>query len=278
MSASTLQNYENDATSPTVDFLVRFASAVGVTPGWILDGAAEGAAGDGAAPTGRPGGDQIVGNDTEASLPPSDPNGLLRPLSASPAYADRFTLTVYTHVEASAGDGLFGWEPSDDDDVVEVDHSKRVFAELLGFWPPDDMRGVRVRGDSMRRARGGIVDGQIVLYRPVGSAADVEDGARYVLTVSEGEESRVLVKRVQLLTGGGLRLIADNPGVGVRDEVLVPSRDGLVNKETGQSVHLQFLGVVVWPDDHADEAAVRAVGRTLDHLIARGYLPAPPSA
>ena len=254
----TIQNYEADKSSPTVDFVVQVAERLGVAPAWIVDGV------------------HLDASDTGASPQRAETGALARRLPQE--YADTFTLTVYTHVEASAGGGLYGYEPSAED-AIEVDRSKQLFAELLGFWPPDDMRGVRVRGASMNRAFGGIVDGQIVLYRPVLGPDDVADGARHVLTVSEGEDSRVLVKRVQLIMGGGVRLSADNGAANIVDEILVPDGDGgLKNRFTGETVHVNFLGRVVWPTETVDLATAEVVASTLETLVARGYLspPEPP--
>ena len=97
-----------------------------------------------------------------------------------------------------------------------------------------------------------------------------------MLTVSEGEDSRVLVKRVQLFSGGGLKLISDNPASGVEDEILIPDgQGGLMHQLTRQPAHIQFVGRVVWPDEFADENAIRLVGQTIDSLMHRGYLPLP---
>ena len=261
VSASTVQNYEKDETSPTADLLIKAADLLGVSPAWLLLG--EG--GEGA---------QSVGTDIKPSPIRAETGALTRALPG--AYADTFKLTVYTHVEASAGDGLYGYEPSAED-AIEVDRSKQLFAELMGFWPPDDMRGVRVRGGSMNRPYGGIIDGQIVLYRPVHGPDDVADGARHVLTVSEGEDSRVLVKRVQLIMGGGVRLSADNASANVVDEILVPDGDGgLVNRITGAPVYINFLGRVIWPTETVDLATAEVVAQTLETLVSRGFL-APPS-
>ena len=262
VSLRTVQNYETDSSSPTVSYVLGVAERLGVSPSWIVEG--PDSAGDGV---------QSVASDTRLSPPSRE----VRPLSRAlpPEYADIFTLTVYTHVEASAGFGLYGFEPSAED-AIEVDRSKRLFAELLGFWPPDDMRGVRARGVSMRKAFGGIIDGQIILYRPVHGPDDVTDGERHVLTVSEGEDSRVLVKRVQLLMGGGVRLSADNANSNVVDEILVPDGDGgLKNRFTGEPVYLNVLGKVIWPTESVDLATAEVVAQTLEALVSRGYLPAP---
>lgn len=256
-SDTSIQNYETGKSEPPASLLLRVAKETGRSVDWLLTGAG---------PT-----TNILADDTARSYAPRE-----RVSELPPEFSETFTLTIYTHVEASAGDGLFGTEPYAGD-LIEVERVKRLFAELLGFWPPDDMRGIRVRGVSMNRAYGGIIDGQIVLYRPVSSAAEVEDGARHVLTVSEGEDSRVLVKRVQLLMGGGVRLSADNASASVVDEVLVPAdapeADGLVNRETGQPVHLTILGRVIWPTETVDLATAEVVAQTLEALIGRGYLP-----
>ena len=152
-----------------------------------------------------------------------------------------------------------------------------MFCDLLGFYPPPDMDAVRVRGHSGRRPAGSIEDGQLVLYVPVRGPDDVIDGRRYVLTVSEGDTSRLLVKRVQMPLGGGLRVFADNASAGVPDQLLVPDGEGgLVNHETGQPVHVQFVGRVVWPDETISDQVRSVVSSTLDAFVQRGYFATSP--
>ena len=261
VSHRTLQNCEKGIHSPTVEFVGQAAEVFDVDVMTLFRGVT--------------GDTKHIANDELASQGAGDPPALA-PRSLPAPYSETFRLTVYTHVQASAGGGLYGWEPTGGEDAMEVDESKKLFADLLGFWPEDELRGVRVKGTSMRRKYGGIEDGQVVLYLPTRSADDVVDGARHVLTVSEGEDSRVLVKRVQLFTGGGLKLMADNPAAGVEDEVLVPDGEGgLVHALTRQPAHIQFVGRVVWPDEYADESAIRLVGQTIDQFVARGFLTAP---
>lgn len=265
--ATSIKNYESGKNMPPALHIAEVARELGVDLRWLLAGR------------------QDVDPDMQPSPVEGDPPRTVTKRAAPPApYGDTFDLTVYTHVHASAGPpSLYGWEPTDEDDAVTVEESRRLFYELMGFWPDERMRGIRVKGRSGRRSYGGIEDGQIVLYYPVEGPGDIEDGKRYVLTVSEGDLSRVLVKRVMLVIGGGLRIFADNPEVGVPDTLLVPpppdsEHEGLINAETGQPAHLQFLGRVVWPNEYDDASVIRTVARTLDQLIVRGYLPAAPAA
>ena len=268
IGVSTLKGYESGSGTIKATTLIQVAEVLGTEASWLL-------AGDGSK----------SGPDTEASQSLGERRADSTARAAPPApYDDTFELTVYLHVHASAGPpSLYGWEPTDEDDSVNVEESRRLFFELMGFWPDERMRGIRVKGRSGRRTYGGIEDGQIVLYYPVEGPDDIEDGKRYVMTVSEGDLSRVLVKRVALVIGGGLRVFADNPEAGVPDTLLVPApaesdHEGLVNAETMQPAHLQFLGRVVWPNEYDDARVIRTVARTLDTLISRGYLPAPSAA
>ncbi|MAQ92643.1 MAG: hypothetical protein CMM84_03805 [Rhodothermaceae bacterium] len=264
---TAIQNWEEGRNEPSASSILRLAEALGRDVGWLLHGEAA-----------DPDGTNNLVSDTRSSYGAAENPARTRSIRGP--YHETFRLTVYTHLTASAGEGLYGWEPTGDEDYVEVEESKRLIADLLGFWPDDEIAGVRSKGISMRRRYGGIDDGQLVLYHPVRGPDDVADGFRHVLTVSEGEDSRVLIKRLQLLIGGGIRLIADNPAAGVTDEVLVPDGEGgLVNRDTGQPVYIQFVGRVVWPDEFSDQAAIQTVGRTIEALVARGFLaePTPPS-
>ncbi len=249
----SIGNWERDQNLPPVDVVPLLAKTLGVSITWLLLGEGEDVP-------------NMLPDTTEAQ-----PNG--ESVALPQEYTETFLLTVYTHLRASAGRGLFGWEPGEED-VIRVQRSKRIFAELLGFWPPDDLQGIRVSGWSMKRNGGGIDHGQIVLFRPVQRAADVESGRRYVLTVSEDEENtRVLVKRVQFYTGGGIKLISDNPASGVEDEILVPHDEGMLNQKTMRTARVRIIGAVLWPREDADEATTRAINQTIEALIARGLLP-----
>ena len=188
-------------------------------------------------------------------------------------YRHTFLLTVYTHIRASAGPGIFGWEPADESDALRVERSKQLFAEMVGFWPPDAMEGIRVEGHSMRRPDGGIADGQIILYLPVTS---IDSGDRYVLAVQDDEgdlDTRIVVKRVQAFFGGGIKIISDNPAAGVDDEVLIPDPDrGLVNERTGRVVTIGVLGRVIWPTNHVAETVALAVSHAIERLVGNGMI------
>ena len=258
---STIRNYETGKSTPSGADLAKVAERLGADLVWLITGERQiSTDAAGASP---------AGHDHRADL-----------ARAYPApYADTFELTVYTHLHASAGPpSLFGWEPTDEDDAVTIEESRRLFYELVGFYPPEDMDGIRVKGHSGRRPYGGIEDGQIVLYQPVRGPDDVVDGKRYVLTVSEGDESRILVKRVQLFSGGGMKLVSDNPQAGVEDEILLPGDDCLIHSVTRQPVHIQFVGAVIWPNEYDDASVIKYVAGTLDLLVQRGYLPALPQA
>jgi Peptidase S24-like len=187
-------------------------------------------------------------------------------------YQELWELTVYTHVRASAGPGLFGWEPSEDGDVLQVSYSKRLIAELLGFVPPPNTRAIRVDGWSMKRPNGGIDSGQIVLYQPV---EQIASGRRHILGVLEegSEDVRILVKRVQAFIGGGLKIIADNRAAGIEDEVLLPTESGaLMNERTKRVARVGVLGTLLWPSEYEDEQTIRTVNVAIERLIAEGFL------
>ena len=203
--------------------------------------------------------EDVEGGEQAAHLPSyRDPLGLL---------GESFTLTIYASVRAAAGSGCIVPDP-DEELASRMQQSKRLFQKLLGFWPPDDLGGLYVRGESMEP---GLEDGQLMLYQPVGRMIS---GQRYILLVEDprSEDWSLIVKRVQLFAGGGLKLISDNRGLGLDDEVLLPGTEGgLVHAQTGLPVRLCVVGRVLWPRDGDDAHDAQIVTRTIERLSALGY-------
>ena len=178
---------------------------------------------------------------------------------------DPFTLTIYREVRPGAGNGRIVYEV-DVADAWEQVESKRLFRHLLGFWPPDNMRGVYVSGDSMEP---GLEDGQLVLYEPVDH---MMSGQRYVMLIEDPHTGDwpLYVKRVQLFAGGGIKIISDNRALGLEDEILIPDKDGhLIHQQTKLPVRIRVVGRVLWPTDQSADA-VKLITRTIERMSAMG--------
>jgi phage repressor protein C with HTH and peptisase S24 domain len=180
---------------------------------------------------------------------------------------ETFELRVFHDIEAgAANDGHLNYH-ADLREADEATYSKQLFHDLLGFWPPDDMDGVYARGASMEP---GVKDERLVLYEPVN---DVVSGERYVLHIHDPMTGDwyTRVKRLQRITGGGLRIVSDNPSV--PDEVLVlDDDDRLVNKETNRTVNMSVIGRVLWPTAQTKQDQIDLITRTVQQLAASGKL------
>ena len=190
-------------------------------------------------------------------------------LSALEEDEDYFRLTIYGSVHPGAGGGRLVYAV-DEGDKDEYLHSRRIFHDLLGFWPPEDLRGVYIRGESMEP---GLTDGQLVLYRPT---RNLVSGHRYLLLIEDPltGDWPLYVKRLQVMAGGGIKIISDNPGLGIEDELLVPNDEGeLIHQRTMRRVQLRVVGRVLWPRDDDEEGQVRLITRTIERLTVLGLLP-----
>lgn len=179
----------------------------------------------------------------------------------------RFTLTVYHQVEAGAADNGHINYAADLQQADTAEYPRELFHDLLGFWPPAEMQGVYARGVSMEP---GVRDERLVLYKPVN---DVVSGTRYVVHIYDPMTGDwyTRVKRLHRLTGGGLRIISDNPRV--EDETLILNEnDKLVNEETSRPVNIRIIGRVLWPTAETDEERVQTITQTLQQLASSGQL------
>ena len=190
-------------------------------------------------------------------------NSVTSHLQGSP----RFTLTVYHQVEAGAADNGHINYAADLQEADTAEYPRELFHDLLGFWPPAEMQAVYARGVSMEP---GVRDERLVLYKPVN---DVVSGTRYVVHIYDPMTGDwyTRVKRLHRLTGGGLRIISDNPRVA--DETLILNEnEKLVNEETGRPVNLRVIGRVLWPTAETDEERVQTITQTLQQLASSGQL------
>lgn len=191
---------------------------------------------------------------------------------ALPVAAAKTVRLVVHEVTASCGRKADIVDQLTDRDALVLEVAHAVLEGFLGFAPPPTVRALHAKGRSMEPA---VRDGQWVLYDP----ADVEQasGKRFVLQVHEHDTGdwKLFLKRVQWLTGGGVRLISDNPLDGVEDESFMPVKGApsvLRHTVTGAEVSIAVMGRVVWPSEGEDSPPARYVNRIIDRLALRGYI------
>lgn len=250
LSRSTISRYMDRQKPPKrqqgKNTLRKIADALGVRYEWL-------ARGDGPREKRRKDGPLDVQGSDEATLIGTDD--------------ETFQLRIFHDIEAgAANDGHLNYH-ADMRAADQATYSKKLFYDLLGFWPPDDMDGVYARGVSMEP---GVKDERLVLYEPV---EDVVSGERYVLHIYDPMTTDwyTRVKRLQRITGGGLRIVSDNASV--PDEVLIlDDEDRLVNNETGRPVNLSVIGRVLWPSEQTKEDQIDLITKTVQQLAASGQL------
>lgn len=242
VSKQAVYQWEKGKRQPSTDLLDQLADAFGVSRQWLHLGEGE-------------------------MQPASTDVTNLRTVGWPERFADTFTLTIRREVRPSAGTGNIVYEV----ETVEVDQlqeSKQLFKDLLGFWPPDDMEGLYVDGDSM----GEELNRQLVLLQPV---EQLTSGKRFVLLLEDEQTGdwQLVLKRVFLHPGGGIRIISDNKALGIPDVDLLPngSEKHFINKETGLPVRVQVVGRVLWPSEEEEAEQMRLITRTIERLAEMGY-------
>ena len=156
-------------------------------------------------------------------------------------------LTLYTDVRPEAGDGTVIFEEGS---KVEFEMPTLLLEKLLGFRPPRVMGAMLCKGDSMKPI---FEEDDPLLYRPT---CDIDSDGNYSFFL----DGRLRAKRVELIPGGGYRLISANTRDGYGHYRLVPEgndREGngangdenghLVNSDTQQRVSFQPAGKILWP-------------------------------
>jgi transcriptional regulator with XRE-family HTH domain len=242
-SKQSVSGYETGRTEPSREKLQQIAELTEVNKSWLFTGE-----GDMTAPK------SVADGGREYEVGP-----------------DAIELKVFRDIRPSAGNGKVTYEVEElnPDTLVQ---SKRLFRDLLGFYPPKDMRGIYIDGDSMATTEGPYEDGQLVLYRPV---EQLQGGERYLLLVEDVSTGdwRLLFKRVQVYAGGGIKIISDNKAAGLEDETLLPNDEGqLVHQTTGVPVHMRTVGRVLWPDPNQAADEVTVITRTIERLVNMGMI------
>lgn len=186
---------------------------------------------------------------------------------------ETMTLVIRPDTSIRPGAGSGGFEVLDLGEVVKLTIFKRFIDDLLGFWPPDTMEGLRIIGHSMLPT---FEDGQLVLVDPVRKLGDMINTCRYVLSFQDQRTGdwTPLAKRIVTRPGGGFKIVSDNRAYGEDDMLLVPQgEDGqLHDHATGQPINMQVYGKILWPTDRAEREQVRSASDTLELLISEGAL------
>ncbi len=174
---NTLARYERDEGVPDADFLARLCLTFKVNPTWILTGEGQ----------------------ERMSEPGSE--GDATPWGSPVSEASDESLYVYIplyNVVASGGAGSF----LDGEEVVDSLAFKREWVHNELRAHPKDLVLVHMTGESMEPTLGR--DDVLLVNRRIGTAR--ADG---IYLVRSGEA--LLVKRLQFLPDGKLRVISDNP-------------------------------------------------------------------
>lgn len=198
---------------------------------------------------------------------PGDPGLPVRRREARSG-SDTFTLVIYPGVTASCGPGRLV-DIVQEDDALRYQLTRVFFRALLGFDPPTELRGIQVEGTSMEPD---IRHGQYVLYVPPG---EIETGKRYLYQIEDLQTNdwTLYLKRLQRYHGGGVKVISDNHGLGIEDEVLLPEKGGVLrHKETGCLVKMHLVGRVLWPREGDDSNETRILSQMIERLASMGLV------
>lgn len=201
VSLVTIQNYENDAREPSATFVVKFAELAAVSIEWLLTG--EGAMYKGA--TAAPAPSHAAAPEVQqlGSAGRFWPNPHGEPqLKAWQAWAAGIDTTLFVPVIyapklcAAAGNGVVNYM---DEQETEALMFKASFLRYMGVQP-HQVFCMRVKGESMKPT---LEDGCIVLVDT--AQCRVSEGV-FVLRMND----ELLVKRLQPLPGGVVRVMSDN--------------------------------------------------------------------
>ena len=190
--------------------------------------------------------------------------------------AETMTLRILPDTAIRPGAGGDGFAQVDLGEIVELVIFKQFIHDLLGFWPPDTMEGLRIMGHSMQPT---FRDGQLILVDPVEGLAQMINLRRYVLTIQDLRTGdwRPLAKRIVTRPGGGFKIVSDNRAYGEDDMLVVPRSDEpgrLFDHATGQEIRMRVHSEILWPRDEDDQVRLQAATDALEELISEGALQA----
>ncbi len=197
---NTLARYEKGESLPDAGFLAKLCDIYRVNPSWILTGEGPRSVGG-------------EGNVTDSVMAPSDAEGL---------DPDVYAYVPLYNVVASGGAGSY----SDGEEVVDALAFKREWIRSELRANPKDLVLVMMTGESMEPTLG--KDDVLLVNRRLGGARS--DGI-YLLSTGDA----LLVKRLQFLPDGALRVISDNQAY--EPFTVHPSDD---------DTNFRIIGRVVW--------------------------------
>lgn len=175
LSASTYQNYERDVRAPNTEGWEAFVRA-GINANWLLTGA----------------GEMLIAS-TQAY-----PMHQSMSMTAAEPHVGYVALPLYNDVRAAAGHGAVnGHEQADDALMFKEDWIRYELGAKA-----QDLCLIRVSGDSMEPT---LRAGDVILIDHRACRPDRE--GIYIMRVGE----MLLVKRLQALPGGKIRVTSDNP-------------------------------------------------------------------
>jgi transcriptional regulator with XRE-family HTH domain len=217
----------------------------------------------------------LTGDSASTALPPVEPGNAL--LVRGEGYfenAETGVLTIYdgSDVQAGAGPNGFGFEVFEDN-AIEVRYYRQMMQDLLGFWPPQDMRGMRVVGHSMMPT---IEPGQLVLYRPMEQLEGIVTRRRYIISLMnvKTETWTPMAKQIVRRSTDGFRIVSENKSLGEPDTVLLAEkgRARFTRQDSGEEVKMAVLGEILWPQRDESDRSKQVIAETLEILAAEGAL------
>ena len=188
--------------------------------------------------------------------------------------AETGVLKIYdgADVQAGAGSNGFGFEIFEDT-AIEVRYYQQMMYDLLGFWPPENMRGMRVAGHSMMPT---IEPGQLVLYNPMRNLEGIITRRRYIISLMnvKTETWTPMAKQIIRRSTDGFRIVSENKSLGEPDTVLLAEKGQAryTRQDSGEEVKMAVLGEILWPQPGESDRSKKVIAETLEVLAAEGAL------
>lgn len=204
VSLVSIQNYENGTREPSATFVVNFAKMAGVSLEWLLLGE----------------GQMLKQAASEvASVSGSDSShGVCLDTLGNPVDLDEFVFIPRYNLKAAAGHGA----TTEGEKPMFSMAFRRYWVENYLRATPTDLSVISVKGDSME---GVLNDRDVILLNTSDTQAS---SGLYVLRV----DGDLVVKRVQRLPGGILRVISANEAYATFDVDLnnAPADFGVIGR------------------------------------------------
>lgn len=204
VSLVSIQNYENGTREPSATFVVNFAKMAGVSLEWLLLGE----------------GQMLKQAASEVASAPDSDSGHCACLDTlgNPVDLDEFVFIPRYNLKAAAGHGA----TTEGEKPMFSMAFRRYWVENYLRATPTDLSVISVKGDSME---GVLNDRDVILLNTSDTQAS---SGLYVLRV----DGDLVVKRVQRLPGGILRVISANEAYATFDVDLnnAPADFGVIGR------------------------------------------------